>query len=44
MDWMDWMDGWILLRTLVQLEHLAVLKIFFYTSTEILEQKKYIFV
>ena len=28
MDWMDWMDGldWILLRTLVQLEHLAVLK------------------
>jgi len=26
--WMGWMDGldWILLRTLVQLEHLAVLK------------------
>ena len=22
---MDWMDGWILLRSLVQLEHLAVL-------------------
>ena len=28
MDWMDGLDGldWILLRSLVQLEHLAVLK------------------
>ena len=31
MDWIGWMDGWILLRSLVQLEHLAVLTIILFT-------------